>query len=259
MASPRDLVEVEVDKEAQARLILPAPNTNLEEASIAYRSSTCGDWIGRRAALTRLTSLALSRDESSDLALHTFPLPKIAAVHVTPGQWAQTPSQKQMTHVAAPTGMDFDAALQRCKHFFDHEMMRDHACSDITPSNPTIAECHSEQDRRERALARDRVRWMQAAEEEAECVQGVLHVARQRKRDIPRVRSEVRSCMHVCQCVCATSGSLERVNVSEQCGKTFCAGVCAHAFMYTCMCIGRKGGGGGAEGSGAGANRGHLS
>lgn len=190
MASPRDLVEVEVDKEAQARLILPAPNTNLEEASIAYRSSTCGDWIGRRAALTRLTSLALSRDESSDLALHTFPLPKIAAVHVTPGQWAQTPSQKQMTHVAAPTGMDFDAALQRCKHFFDHEMMRDHACSDITPSNPTIAECHSEQDRRERALARDRVRWMQAAEEEAECVQGVLHVARQRKRDIPRVRSE---------------------------------------------------------------------
>ena len=228
-------------------------------------SSTCGDWIGGRAALTRLTSLALSIDESSDLAMHTIPLRQIAAEHVTRGQWAQTPSQKQMTQVAAPTGIDFDAALQRCKHFFDHEMKRDHACSDIAPSNATI-----EQDRRERALARDRVRWMQAAEEEAECVQGVLHVARQRKRDIPRVRSEVRSCMDVCQCVCvcvcvcvcAALGSFERVDVthvSKQCGKSFFAGVCAHAFMYTCMCIGRKGGGGGAEGSGAGADRGHLS
>ena len=144
-------------------------------------SSSCGDWIGGRAELTRLTS--------------TTTLQQIAAEHVTR-------SQKQMTQVAAPTGMDFDAALQRCKHFFDHEMKRDHACSDIAPSNATIAECHPQQDRRERALARDRVRWMQAAEEEAECVQGVLHVARQRKRDIPRVRSEVRSCMDVCQCVC---------------------------------------------------------
>ena len=203
-------------------------------------SSTCGDWIGGRAALTRLTS--------------TTPLQQIAAENVTR-------SQKQMTQVAAPTGMDFDAALQRCKHFFDHEMKRDHACSDIAPSNAIIAECHTQQDRRERALARDRVRWMQAAEEEAECVQGVLHVARQRKRDIPRVRSEVRSCMDVCVsvCVCATLGSLERVDVRKQCGKSFCAGVCAHAFMYTCMCIGRKGCGGGAEGSGAGADRGHLS
>ena len=226
-------------------------------------SSTCGDWIGGRAALTRLTSLALSKDESSDLAMHTIPLRQIAAEHVTRGQWAQTPSQKQMTQVAAPTGIDFDAALQRCKHFFDHETKRDHACSDIAPSNSTIVECH--QDRRERAVARDRVRWTQAAEEEAECVQGVLHVARQRKRDIPRVRSEVRSCVRRCMdvcvsvCVCATLGSLERVDVRKQCGKSFCAGVCAHAFMYTCMCIGRKGGGGGAEGSGAGADRGHLS
>ena len=158
-------------------------------------SSSCGDWIGGRAALTRLTS--------------TTTLQQIAAEHVTR-------SQKQMTQVAAPTGMDFDAALQRCKHFFDHEMKRDHACSDIAPSNATIAECHPQQDRRERALARDRVRWMQAAEEEAECVQGVLHVARQRKRDIPRVRSEVRSCMDVCVSVCVCVCGL---GFSRACGR----------------------------------------
>lgn len=78
MASPRDL-ELDVDKEAQAGLAMPTPNTCLKEAAIECRSSASGGWVGRRAALTR-TSLALSKDESSNLALHTIPLHEIAAV-----------------------------------------------------------------------------------------------------------------------------------------------------------------------------------